>query len=740
MSSVENEGPGTNGNESQIDSSIDGRETEIVEVDLGMASLPSMNAVTNRDESEVQLVGTDSSVNQEDDPTLEMSRRERVEHLKDLLRDGNVEEFNRLRPADKIDLSGIDLTGRNLDEVDLRDCDLTRAILEGTSLRNAKFQHSILEHANLRSSTLDNANLFGVEASHLDLQNVRSAVRADFRTAILNDSNFSDGTFYAAFFDGADLSSSRMIEANFNYASMSTHEEDQRANLTGCVLTRSTFVHANLSETWLMQANGQDVDFTEANLIGAIAIHSFLTSSHHMRAGDENTSDTDLEIRTTFKGAYVKDMMHDGFGTEENLLFDAINNRIPPEGEYEKAPEADQGFQLVENIPGSNAEVFYGAMTQLNNMIGLEPIKELIERQVDTLVVSLARQQKGLAELELGLNFILTGESGSGKTEVARILSKINHGLGLLKKGHLVETDKSGLVAGFLGQTPEKVNQVVKEALHGTLYLDEIYTLADDSYSQDAIAVLLKGMEDNRDNLSTILSGYEKEMEPFIRQNSGLASRITLIINLPSYSNGELVDIGKLFLEKKDLQWNSEFIAASSAFFELIQDKLRSEETAWGNAREARDKLVKQATTYWSSRIRREGKLNDYDALSSIEAQDIPFQLYFGVSHDEIPYKELEWAMKDPAGGEDKILSWDELPTDRMNKGFPELSEASVEKLKDFMEEHRAEKLEEKGFQITPEMLRSAEEIAGQRFPDLSDRARGRVARIIIEDQAREAS
>ena len=174
----------------------DGNGTRVVDVDFEGNGGPPVAAGPPSSDPSDPLVGAGLTGGPGDgaDPTAEMSRAELIEHLKDLLRNGNVAEFNRLRPPDKIDLSGLDVRGRNLDGVDFRDCDLTRAVLQGTSLRGALFQHAILNHANLQNTTLDGANLFDIEAAHLDLRNVRSAVRADFRTAQMYDSNFSGGT------------------------------------------------------------------------------------------------------------------------------------------------------------------------------------------------------------------------------------------------------------------------------------------------------------------------------------------------------------------------------------------------------------------------------------------------------------------------------------------------------------------------------------------------------------------
>lgn len=658
-----------------------------------------------------------------------LSRSELVEFLKELLQNGKVEEFNRLRLPEAIDLTGIDLTGRVLDGVDFRDCDLTRAILKGTSLSGAMLQHANLNHADLRFAILDGASFFEIQGEHLDLSGTRSAVRADFRRALLSDCNLTDGIFDGAVFDGANIASASLAGASFSHASLAEFE-GERTNLTGSLLSEASFFHANLSGAILFHANGWNVNFEQSNLVGAVAKHATFLSSNEERA-DKSI------IRTSFDGAWVKDLVHDGFNSKENLLLKARPNELPPEGEFEKAPDPDKGFQLVHGIPGSNAKVFYGALNDLDQLIGLGDIKSLIERQVDVLVASLARKQRGLAELDLGMNFIFTGDPGTGKTTVARIISQINHGLGMLKKGHLIETDKSGLVAGYLGQTPGEVKKRLNEAMDGTLFADEIYQLQDDAYSKDAISVLLKGMEDSRDRLSVIFAGYAKEMESFIRQNSGLASRVNLIVHFPSYSNGELVEITKSLLNKKHFGWDSELLAATSAFFTMLQEQRRVENLSWANAREARESLVNQTTAFWAGRIRRENLVDDYEALSRIGTADLPFKLFFGVEAKDIPYKELEWVLNEPDGTE-RRLKWNELPLEQRKNNFPELSSESVDRLRTELQDLRERKLATQGFELTPQVIRETEELAAERFPGLSERALKRIAHVMLEEKARE--
>jgi hypothetical protein len=232
-----------------------------------------------------------------------------------------------------------------------------------------------------------------------------------------------------------------------------------------------------------------------------------------------------------------------------------------PSASVASAPVATTQTKNTTPAPEDNRspeEKLADCMKQLNQLIGLDGIKQQIQTLTNFLKMEKRRAAEGLPTTRLSLHMSFVGNPGTGKTTVARIIADIYGALGILNKGHLVETDRSGLVAEYAGQTGPKTNAKIDEALDGVLFIDEAYTLIDssgqDQYGREAIQTLLKRMEDQRDRLVVILAGYPLEMEMMIRSNPGLSSRVGTTLEFVDYTPGELARIFGLMANKAEYQ------------------------------------------------------------------------------------------------------------------------------------------------------------------------------------------
>jgi SpoVK/Ycf46/Vps4 family AAA+-type ATPase len=196
---------------------------------------------------------------------------------------------------------------------------------------------------------------------------------------------------------------------------------------------------------------------------------------------------------------------------------------------------------------------------------------------------------------KMSYHLVFTGSPGTGKTTVARIVARIYKDLGILKKGHTVETDRAGLVGQYLGETAVKTNAVIDSALNGVLFIDEAYALvpenAGSDYGQEAISTLLKRMEDDRDKLVVIIAGYPNEMKRFIDSNPGLQSRFTRYINFPDYTSKELFEIFvKLYLKKNQYTITDD---AAAYLRKSLDEAVAHKDKNFGNARYVRNVFEK---------------------------------------------------------------------------------------------------------------------------------------------------
>ena len=261
-------------------------------------------------------------------------------------------------------------------------------------------------------------------------------------------------------------------------------------------------------------------------------------------------------------------------------------------------------------------------LAKLDQLTGLPNVKAEVKKLVNLVRVQQLRRERGLATPPLSLHLVFTGNPGTGKTTVARLISQIYKALGLLSKGHLVEVDRSGLVAGYVGHTALKVTDVVTNAKGGILFIDEAYTLVSASgsscdFGQEAIDTLLKSMEDYRDDFVVIVAGYPEQMTAFLTSNPGLQSRFNKYVVFEDYTINELCKI------LDDLCTSSEYFLNESATYysvELIQNLVSRCPTTFGNARGVRN-LFEQAISAQASRVIELEHPNEID-LCALDAAD----------------------------------------------------------------------------------------------------------------------
>ena len=263
-------------------------------------------------------------------------------------------------------------------------------------------------------------------------------------------------------------------------------------------------------------------------------------------------------------------------------------------------------------------------MKKLDDLIGIEPVKDEIKNLVSFLQIQKKRQEMNLAPTDLSLHMVFTGNPGTGKTTVARLIAKIFRALSILEKGHLVETDRSGLVGQYVGHTAVKTSEMIQKALDGMLFIDEAYSLYKDSendFGMEAIDTLVKCMEDYRDRLVVIIAGYPEQMEDLIEANPGLRSRFNTYVNFVDYKPEELVQIFEILCRANEYELEP---AAVLKLQELFAHAIRDIGAAFGNGRYSRNLFEKVLRNQALRLSNQKGTLSRED-LVTITARDFAF-------------------------------------------------------------------------------------------------------------------
>lgn len=262
-------------------------------------------------------------------------------------------------------------------------------------------------------------------------------------------------------------------------------------------------------------------------------------------------------------------------------------------------------------------------LDELNQLIGMENIKREVRTLANFLKVQQVRSQRGLSKTPVSLHSVFSGPPGTGKTTVARLMGKIFKELGFLSKGHLVETDRAGMVAAYIGGTSQKVDELVNSALDGVLFVDEAYALkagnSAQDFGQEAIDVLLKRMEDHRKRLVVIVAGYTEKMSIFIESNPGLKSRFNRYFYFNDYTPDELVAIFNKLCRDSHFKPTD---GANQKLHALLTELYDNRDETFGNARLVRN-LFEKTIEQQANRLAVINTLTD-EILTRIEPEDIP--------------------------------------------------------------------------------------------------------------------
>ena len=299
-----------------------------------------------------------------------------------------------------------------------------------------------------------------------------------------------------------------------------------------------------------------------------------------------------LDLIRTLTSNQLKHMDTDFWGPSavQNKARPAAEQHTQDEGKAPDQTAAGTGAPAEQKTapdekPKENIE---DLRAELESYVGLTAVKRAVEDLINLVQITAKRRENGLPCTEMSLHMVFSGNPGTGKTTIARMMARIYHSLGILSKGQLVEVDRGGLVAGYVGQTAVKTGKVIEKALGGVLFIDEAYALngrSENDFGQEAIDTLLKAMEDHREDLVVIVAGYDGLMDTFIHSNPGLESRFNRYLHFDDYTIEEMVRIFEMQCKKGCYELDEE----TKKDVQMLIAGRDTDAVAFGNARGVRN-------------------------------------------------------------------------------------------------------------------------------------------------------
>jgi AAA+ superfamily predicted ATPase len=542
-----------------------------------------------------------------------------VEELAALLQAGKVDEFNALRSGGeivfkKLNFSRAIMNGAHLSGCIFESCDFNQCSLVNAKLLAALFKGCVITGTYFDGASCTNAGFERCSLSGVHFQSC-GLIRTEFRSSDLSRCNFE-----SAWLEGGSIQTCQVNLCNFDQVS-GKNLRVQQSRLWG-----THFSGSDLVGSAFVQTSGERVSFDRSNLTNATFNGSWWQDGFSVNDAYLNS------------GALMEHMFQPRIWDDGKVIKAAYTDQRPPKGMKFGSLKVgvDTIKTLVDGIPGTDKELYDEAMVKLHALVGLDEVKREVNQLAATLRVARHRQLSG-APADIGtMHYVFSGPSGTGKTTVARIFGDILKSLGYLSKGHFVETDRSGLVGRYLGETGLKTKATVEAAAGGVLFIDEAYTLApnndQDQYAQEALATLLKLMEDMRHDLVVIVAGYEKEMGSFIRANPGLQSRFANSLQFSDLSQAALSEVARNLMDEAGFKADEGTLRGISKVLSMLKER---DGELFGNGRAVRN-IYEKMLRRQAVRLTKDGGDLTNANLDELIFEDIPCQELLHLSFDQL--------------------------------------------------------------------------------------------------------